>query len=453
MIFNPKRYAAFFALLAAVCGGASAQCGVERWSVKTGTDPDVAKINPSTTTATTIASLVALPTPPILPPNNRLQPTESTVFVLNATLIEFKLETDSDYHIVIQDSAGKTMITEIPSPACVGAGSPFATAIASARSKFDAQLRASSQPQTTSVPVQIKGIGFFDSLHGQTGVAPNGIELHPVLDIIFNPSNPAPNFTLTAPAALAVTAGNSTAGTVNTNASGGLNSAVSLVASGLPPGATSTFWPASIGTPGLSTLTIQTAATTAPGTYTVTVTGAAGGVTHKANIVLTVNPGGTSPPQQLIGNPGFENGSGNPAPWTASSGVVNNVSGEPPHAGSWNAWLNGYGVTHSDTLSQIVTLPAGLTAASLSFWLHIDTSEISATTAFDTLKVQVTNSSGTVLATLATYSNLDRNAGYAQKTFDLAAYKGQSIKILLTGVEDATLQTSFVVDDFTLTVQ
>lgn len=27
----------------------------------------------------------------------------------------------------------------------------------------------------------IRGIGFFDFLHGQTGVAPNGIELHPVL--------------------------------------------------------------------------------------------------------------------------------------------------------------------------------------------------------------------------------------------------------------------------------
>jgi hypothetical protein len=27
----------------------------------------------------------------------------------------------------------------------------------------------------------IRGIGFFDFLHGQTGVAPNGVELHPVL--------------------------------------------------------------------------------------------------------------------------------------------------------------------------------------------------------------------------------------------------------------------------------
>ena len=24
----------------------------------------------------------------------------------------------------------------------------------------------------------ITGVGFFDSIHGQTGVAPNGIELH-----------------------------------------------------------------------------------------------------------------------------------------------------------------------------------------------------------------------------------------------------------------------------------
>ena len=98
-------------------------------------------------------------------------------------------------------------------------------------------------------------------------------------------------------------------------------------------------------------------------------------------------------------------------------------------------------------------LPAALTSATLSFWLHIDTSETSTTAAHDTLKVQVTNPAGAVLATLATYSNLDRNAGYVQKTFDLSAYKGQTIKILLTGVENSSLQTSFVLDDFALTVQ
>jgi len=156
---------------------------------------------------------------------------------------------------------------------------------------------------------------------------------------------------------------------------------------------------------------------------------------------------------QLLGNPGFENGSTNPAPWTASSGVIDNSTGEAAHSGSWKAWLDGYGTTHTDTLSQTVTLPSTLTSASLTFWLHIDTAETTTTTAYDTLKVQITNSSGTVLATLATYSNLNHNTGFTQKSFDVSAYKGQTIKILLTGTEDSSLQTSFVVDDFALTVQ
>jgi len=67
--------------------------------------------------------------------------------------------------------------------------------------------------------------------------------------------------------------------------------------------------------------------------------------------------------------------------------------------------------------------------------------------------VQVRNSSGTVLGTLATYSNLNAASGYTQKTFDLSAYKGQTIQIYLLGQEDSTAQTSFVVNDFALNVQ
>src|SRR5215831_6347038 len=123
-------------LFAMITGSAWAQCGVERWSVKTGTDADSGLVNTSVSTTTTIANMRALTAPGTLPANNRVQPTETTVFVINATLTEYKLETDSDYHIVIQDASGNTMITEIPMPSCVGAGSPFATAISSARSKF-----------------------------------------------------------------------------------------------------------------------------------------------------------------------------------------------------------------------------------------------------------------------------------------------------------------------------
>ncbi|MCW2937953.1 MAG: repeat-containing protein, partial [Actinomycetia bacterium] len=154
--------------------------------------------------------------------------------------------------------------------------------------------------------------------------------------------------------------------------------------------------------------------------------------------------------QQLLGNPGFETGSA--SPWSASSGVINNSSSEPPHSGSWDTWLDGYGTTHTDTLSQSITLPTGCANYNFNFWLHIDTAETSTTTAYDTLKVQVLNSSGTVLSTLATYSNLNHVTGYAQHSFSLASYAGQKITLKFTGSEDYTKQTSFVIDDTAVNV-
>jgi PKD repeat protein len=157
----------------------------------------------------------------------------------------------------------------------------------------------------------------------------------------------------------------------------------------------------------------------------------------------SAKPGGCTA-AQLLGNPGFETGTA--APWSASSGVINDSSSEPPHTGTWDAWLDGYGTTHTDTLSQAITLPTGCATYNFSFWLHIDTAETSTTTAYDKLTVQVLNSSGTVLATLHTYSNLDHNTGYAQRSFSLSAYAGQSITLKFTGTEDYTKQTSFVID-------
>ena len=158
-------------------------CGVERWSVKTGTDADVGLINLQSITQTTIASLISLPAPSTLPANNRIQPTETTIFQLHATLTEYKLESDSDYHLILSDGSGNTMIAEIPSPACVGSSSPLLVGIQNARSEFDAWYTPTSSFQTANVAVIVTGVGFFDFLHGQNGVAPNGIELHAVLDI------------------------------------------------------------------------------------------------------------------------------------------------------------------------------------------------------------------------------------------------------------------------------
>ncbi|MGV9701441.1 hydrolase [Streptomyces sp. NPDC003483] len=158
--------------------------------------------------------------------------------------------------------------------------------------------------------------------------------------------------------------------------------------------------------------------------------------------------GGTCTAAQLLANPGFESGSSS---WTASSGVITNSSGEAARTGSYKAWMDGYGSAHTDTLAQTVTLPSGC-AATLTFYLHVDTAETTTSTAYDTLKAQVLNSSGTVLSTLATYSNLNAASGYTLRSLNLSAYAGQTVTVRFTGTEGSTLQTSFVLDDTALDV-
>ncbi|MFE3638802.1 hydrolase [Streptomyces cellostaticus] len=158
---------------------------------------------------------------------------------------------------------------------------------------------------------------------------------------------------------------------------------------------------------------------------------------------------GTCTAAQLLGNGGFESGA---TSWTASSGVITDDSGEAARTGSYKAWLSGYGFAHTDTLAQTVTIPAGCAQADLSFYLHIDTAETTRSTAYDTLKAQVLSSGGTVLSTLATYSNLNAANGYTRRSFSLAGYAGQTVTVKFTGTEGSTLQTSFVIDDTALAV-
>ena len=811
--------------LVANTAASTGSCGVERWSVKTGTDADVGLVN-FTPVTQTISYLRSQTAPSTLPANNRVAPNETTTFQIDATLTQYKLETDSDYHLVIQDASGNTMIVEIPDPACVGAGSPFKNGITSARQKFDAQYTATTSFQTANIPVRVTGVGMFDFLHGQTGVAPNGIELHAILDIVFNPGSGTPDFALSAsPASVSVTQGANATTVITETPSNGFTGSVALFASGLPAGVTASFNPSN--TTSNSTLTLTASSTAATGTSTVTITGSSGTLTHTTTVTLTVNPagggggaqtavynstlkapscatvgtscdsgpslllgranlsGGTEPNQpntinsscadgtsgtfhsdesndrlmiasadggpltagksakitatvwaysstadaldlysaadaansnwvflstivpsatgaqtlstsftlptggtqairanfryqgsasscstgayddhddlifavaantatpdftiaaapssvavtqganasiavtiasqngfssatslsvtgvpsgvtaafsanpvtpvsgssatstltftasssaltgpatvtvtgtsgslshsasinltvnaaagdttaptvsasesgssgtitlsatasdnvgvakvefyvdnvlkatdttspysatldsttlangshnlvaraydaagnvgtsstvafsisntvtatELIANGGFESGA---TSWTASSGVITNSTSEAAHTGSYKAWLDGYGAATTDTVSQTVTIPSTAISATLTFWLHIDTAETTTTTAYDKLTVQLLNSSGTVLTTLATYSNLNAATGYTQKSFDVSAYKGQTVQVYFKGVEDSQKQTSFVLDDVSLKSQ
>ena len=94
---------------------------------------------------------------------------------------------------------------------------------------------------------------------------------------------------------------------------------------------------------------------------------------------------------------------------------------------------------------QSVTIPAACTNTTFSFWLHIDTAETTTTTAYDKLTI---TANGT---TLATFSNLNHASGYQQHSYSLASFAGQTVTLKFTGTEDASLQTSFVVDDTAVT--
>ncbi|MEU0548550.1 M28 family peptidase [Micromonospora sp. NPDC005979] len=242
------------------------------------------------------------------------------------------------------------------------------------------------------------------------------------------------------PTALSVARGASTSATVSTATTSGSAQTVSLSASGAPSGVSVSFSPSSVTSGGSATMTLTASSSAATGTVTVTVTGT-GSVTRTASLTLTVTGSGGCAGGQVIGNGGFESGS---TPWTASSGVITSSSGQAARTGSYKAWLDGYGSTHTDTLSQSVTVPAGCASYTLSFWLHIDTAETTSSTAYDKLTVQVGST------TLATYSNLNAASGYTQRTFNVAGFAGQTVTLKFTGTEDSSLQTSFVIDDVTL---
>ncbi|HEV3357426.1 MAG TPA: putative Ig domain-containing protein [Pseudonocardiaceae bacterium] len=224
-----------------------------------------------------------------------------------------------------------------------------------------------------------------------------------------------------------------TAASLQLSASGG-TAPYTWTASGLPTGLSVSSSGLISGTP------------SAAGTFNVSATakdstGATGSTTFTWTINTSGGGGCTSPGQKLT-NPGFESGT---TGWTSTPAVIGqNGPEEPAHSGTWDAWLDGYGTTHTDTLTQSVTIPAGC-RASFSFWLHIDTAETTTTTAYD--KLTITAGSTTV----ATFSNLNAATGYTQHTYNVSSLAGQTVTLKFSGTEDSSLQTSFVVDDVGLT--
>ncbi len=161
---------------------ARADCGTERWAVKTLADGQARKIN-FHARKTSVSALRRLP-----PTHTyaRAPGVERRTFRIKARLVETKIEDDQDIHLVVADPRARshTMIVEFPAAACT-THSVKRSAMMHARRAF---VSACGQPAKSSFHfvqglATITGVGFFDFNHGQTGIAPNAIELHPVIGI------------------------------------------------------------------------------------------------------------------------------------------------------------------------------------------------------------------------------------------------------------------------------
>ena len=138
---------------------------------------------------------------------------------------------------------------------------------------------------------------------------------------------------------------------------------------------------------------------------------------------LTASPAGTYTWSATGLPPGLTIGS--------STGTV---SGTPTTAG----------FSATESISQTVTIPAGCTASTLSFYLHIDTAETTTTIQYDKLTIKVGST------TVGTFSNLNKGTGYTLRSFPVGSFAGQTVTVSWTGTEDSSLQTSFLIDDTAL---
>ncbi|WP_314220590.1 M4 family metallopeptidase [Streptomyces zaehneri] len=243
---------------------------------------------------------------------------------------------------------------------------------------------------------------------------------------------PSTGVSVTNPGSQSATVG--TAVSLQISASSTNSGSLTYAATGLPAG---------LSISSSTGLISGTPTTAGSSSTTVTVTDSTG-ATATASFTWTVSStgGGSCTATQLLGNAGFESGS---TTWTTTSGVITNSSSQAARTGSYKAWLDGYGSTHTDTLSQSVTIPSGCTNTTFTFYLHVDTAETTTSTAYDKLTVTAGST------TLATYSNLNAATGYVQKSFSLGSFAGSTVALKFSGVEDSSLQTSFVVDDTAVT--
>jgi subtilisin family serine protease len=164
----------------------------------------------------------------------------------------------------------------------------------------------------------------------------------------------------------------------------------------------------------------------------------------------------TTADSQLLADPGFDYGV---TFWTSDICTVVNQGGCPPamemmsvvsHSGNTHAAIGGPAKTFHLS-SETVTIPSTVRKAELSFYLWVVTKD-KKLSADDVLTVEVRDASGALLGTLGTFSNLDANATYTQRRFDVSRYRGATIRISFTGIQSQGPPTWFLLDDVGLNI-
>src|ERR1035437_3529910 len=169
----------------------SACGGTERWAEKVLADALASTVN-FTPVLSNVASLVALATPTPNPYMTRQAGVEDKVYQITCNITIKKSETDADYHLVLSDGT-HTLIGEIPNPVCSTAvATAHVIQYTTARNFIDAHIASGNVSNVNIGMVTVTGVPFVDPPHGQTGAAPNNLELHPILDIHFSSSTAVP---------------------------------------------------------------------------------------------------------------------------------------------------------------------------------------------------------------------------------------------------------------------
>jgi subtilisin family serine protease len=168
------------------------------------------------------------------------------------------------------------------------------------------------------------------------------------------------------------------------------------------------------------------------------------GSSSTVNVTVSNATGGGD----LIVNGGFE---GSSASWTRS-GDAYWSNGGYAHSGTGYTVHGAYNFA-SGSMYQTVSIPASHNAG-LTFWLNVTSSETTTSIVYDRLFVEVRSTSGALLGTVGTFSNLNKVPGlgdYAQRSFSLAGWRGQTVRVQFRVTTDSSLPTSFRIDDVALT--